>query len=100
MDMSIWSLPTKKNNLINIMHEKELNMTTNELIARLYDNLSLLAPKGTSKSAYIAGYLKYAIENIAEHGVESLQSHVDYTSRRLADRSFDEMLEEMEYHGV
>lgn len=75
-------------------------MTTNQLIARLYDNLSLLAPKGTSKSSYIAGYLKYALENIAEHGVESLQSHVDYTSRRLAARDHEQMLEEMEYHGV
>lgn len=75
-------------------------MTTNELIARLYDNLSQLAPSFESRSAYIAGYLKYALENIAEHGIESLQSHVDYTSLRLRERNYNEMLEEMEYHGV
>lgn len=75
-------------------------MTTNELIARLYDNLTLLTPKGESRGAYIAGYLKYALENIAEHGIESLQSHVDYTAKRLQKQQHDEMLEEMEYHGV
>ena len=75
-------------------------MTTNQLIAQLYDNLSLLCPKGESRGAYIAGYLKYALENIAEHGIESLQSHVDYTAKRLAARDHEQMLEEMEYHGV
>ena len=75
-------------------------MTTNELIAKLYDNLTQLAPRGESREAYIAGYLKYALENIAEHGVESLQSHVDYTGRRLSDRNVDKMHDEMEYHGA
>ncbi len=59
-------------------------MTTNELIAKLYDNLTQLTPEGESRGSYIAGYLKYALENIAEHGVDSLQSHVEYTSKRLA----------------
>ena len=58
-------------------------MTTNELIAKLYDNLTQLTPSSESRGAYIADYLKYALENIAEHGVESLESHVDYTSKRL-----------------
>lgn len=75
-------------------------MTTIQLITRLYDNLAQLAPKGESRGAYISGYLKYALENIAEHGVESLQSHVDYTSMHLAARDHKQMHDEMEYHGA
>jgi hypothetical protein len=75
-------------------------MTTNELIAKLYDNLTQLTPKGESRGAYISGYLKYALENIAEHGVESLESHCDYTSKRLQKHIEEQITEEMERRGV
>lgn len=75
-------------------------MTTNQLIAQLYDNLSQLCPKGESRGAYIAGYLKYALENIAEHGIESLQSHVEYTNKRLEKHLHELMLDEMERYNV
>jgi len=74
--------------------------TTNELIAKLYDNLTQLTPRGESRGAYIAGYLKYALENIAEHGVESLESHCDYTSKRLQKHMQEQIAEEMERRGV
>lgn len=56
--------------------------TAEELTAKLYSNLRELAGEGY-ESSYTAGYLFYAIQDIANHGMTSLKSHVDYTESRL-----------------
>lgn len=58
------------------------SFTTGELIAQLYDNLRFMAPSGTENS-YISGYLFNAIQDIAEHGIEELINHVDWTNQRV-----------------
>ena len=59
--------------------------TAEELTAKLYSNLRELAGDGQEHS-YTAGYLFYAIQDIANHGMTSLKSHVDYTSKRLMEK--------------
>lgn len=56
--------------------------TTGELVAKLYDNLRALAPEG-AQSAYIAGYLNNALQDIAERGMDELIAHVDWTNQRV-----------------
>lgn len=56
--------------------------TTSELIAKLYDNLRIMAPQG-AESAYIAGYLNNALKEIAEGGIDELVAHVDWTNQRV-----------------
>lgn len=60
----------------------EKTFTTNELIAKLYENLRSMAPQG-AESAYIAGYLYNTLKDIAEGGVDELVAHVDWTNQRV-----------------
>ena len=54
--------------------------TTTELIAKLYDNLRIMAPQD-AQSAYIAGYLQNTLKEVAENGVDALVETVDWTNQ-------------------
>jgi len=56
--------------------------TTPQLIEKLYSNLRTLAPIGAEHS-YISGYLYNALQDIAEHGMDELVAHVDWTNQRV-----------------
>lgn len=56
--------------------------TTGELIAKLYDNLRIMAPQG-AENQYIAGYLNIALKEIVEDGIDALVDHVDWTNQRV-----------------
>jgi hypothetical protein len=59
--------------------------TTAQLVDQLYANLCYLAPVG-SESAYSAGYLRNAMADIAEGGINELVSHVDWTNQLIEAR--------------
>ena len=56
--------------------------TTAQLVEQLYANLCFLAPVG-SESAYSANYLRTAMADIAEGGIDELVSHVDWTNQLI-----------------
>lgn len=56
--------------------------TSDELVAKLYDNLRARAPEG-AEFAYISGYLSGCLKDIAEGGIDKLISIVDYTNQRV-----------------
>jgi len=60
----------------------EKSFTTGELIARLYDNLRIMAPQGAENS-YIAGYLQGVLADVAERGMDELVNYVDWTNQRV-----------------
>jgi hypothetical protein len=65
-----------------IKEQSMTGYTTSELVEKLYSNLRILAPQG-AESAYIAGYLYGALQDIATRGMDELIEHVDWTNQRV-----------------